>query len=732
MLVTHSERPRELKWYHAGPMLYGDWGTSRFYVLGLAFYYSLHASLYYVVGVCALVAAVGWAYTIVCRCYPDGGGVYSAAKHTSRTLAVIGALLLFADYIITASLSALDGMHYFGLPEHWVAICAIAAIVLIGVVNYIGPKKAGVFALVVALATLVLTFILFAFAVPYLPAGLAVIHRPVESGGHQWLMLVNVVLALSGVEAIANMTGIMVPPVTKTAKKAIWPVLLEVVIFNVLFAIAMNALPGLPGVDIGKGATTQTAPYVKDEAISAAKEELATVTRAVNEQDANWQSNPTLKAQVDSAQAKVDNLPGLTKDEDKAKNAVLRYMGEKFVGNWFAVLSGIVFGLLLLSAVNTAVADMISIQYVMSRDTELPRFFTKLNAFGVPWLALIPAICLPVVILCFVTDLEKLADLYAIGVVGAIAINLGSCTANRQMPLKKFERIGMGILAVIMIAIEFTLAYQKPHALVFAGSILVIGLVMRFSTKTYPMLAPKARGTALALTSLLLVVCVIFAGSYHKACASFLAENLPLLRNHTQGLVLLIALAGLILLAAGSSASTALSYLRGRRTVAPAGGPSTTALAAPTAAALTEVSTEIDFTRPHVLVATRGGPRLLNFAANYCHKTGAIMFVLFVRQINVAMAGNVPDTSINDDPEALQALAAAAEICQKHNVPMFPIYAVSSDVAYTILDFAATYAAEAVLMGVSRQGAILRTLRGDVIAKVAETLPEDINLLVHA
>ena len=34
----------------------------------------------------------------------------------------------------------------------------------------------------------------------------------------------------------------MVPPVTKTANKAIWPVLLEVVIFNIILAVAMNAL----------------------------------------------------------------------------------------------------------------------------------------------------------------------------------------------------------------------------------------------------------------------------------------------------------------------------------------------------------------------------------------------------------------------------------------------------------------------------------------------------------
>jgi len=713
-------------------MLYGDWGTSRFYVLGLAFYYALHASFYYVLGVCALVAAVGWAYTIICRCYPDGGGVYSAAKHTSRTLAVIGALLLFADYIVTASLSALDGMHYFGVPDNLVPICAIGAILLVGVINFVGPKKAGTFALIVALATLLLTLVLFFFSIPHLRAGWSAIHRPTESMGHQWLMLVNVVLALSGVEAIANMTGIMVPPVTKTANKAIWPVLLEVVIFNIIFAIAMNALPSLPGVDIGHGRTANSAPYVKDEKIAQAREELAAVTKKVEQVDAKWKENSALAAQVDEAAAKVKALPELTPDEDRAKNAILRFMGEKFIGHWFAILSGGVFGLLLLSAVNTAVADMISIQYVMSRDTELPKFFTKLNIFGVPWYALIPAIVLPILILCFITDLEKLADLYAIGVVGAIAINLGSCTANRTMPLKTYERVGMGILAVVMLAIEGTLAYQKPHALLFAGSVLVGGLLMRFSTKTYPLLAPRGRGIALSGATCVLLLCAGLAAQFHDALAEILAANLPVIHTPTQGLFALLAIGAVLLLSAGSSASTAFRYLRGKMPVETGLVPVGAGAGAPVRLPTAEGAGGLDLNRPHVLIATRGAAKLIEFAANYCHKTGAVAFVLFVRQLNVTMTGAVQAPKIEEDKDALAALKMAADVCAKHGVSMIPIYAVAPDVAYTILDFAATYGVEAVMMGVSRQGAVIRALRGDVISAVADNLPEDISLLVHA
>src|SRR3954469_651039 len=111
-----GERPRNVGWKQAAGLLFGDWGTSRLYVLGLAFLFAGRTSFWLILLMSLLILAVGWAYTQICRIYPDGGGVYTAAKSRSRTLAVIGALLLFADYTVTASLSVLDAFHYFGLP----------------------------------------------------------------------------------------------------------------------------------------------------------------------------------------------------------------------------------------------------------------------------------------------------------------------------------------------------------------------------------------------------------------------------------------------------------------------------------------------------------------------------------------------------------------------------------------------------------------------------------------
>src|SRR5206468_10373537 len=115
LALLASERPRNVGWLQAAGLLFGDWGTSRLYVLGLALFFAGRTSFWLILLMSGLIMAVGWAYTQICRIYPDGGGVYTAAKSRSKTLAVIGALLLFADYTVTASLSSLDAFHYFGL-----------------------------------------------------------------------------------------------------------------------------------------------------------------------------------------------------------------------------------------------------------------------------------------------------------------------------------------------------------------------------------------------------------------------------------------------------------------------------------------------------------------------------------------------------------------------------------------------------------------------------------------
>src|SRR5205807_2254589 len=161
----------------------------------------------------------------------------------------------------------------------------------------------------------------------------------------------------------------------------------------------------------------------------------------------------------------------------------LRYMGQVFVGGAFGHAFGfvisVVFGLLLLSAVNTAIVDLITIQFLMSRDREIPKIFQRLNRWGVPGFAMVFATVIPMLLVLLVKDMAGLADLYAVGVVGAIATNLGATSTDRKLLIKTWERTLMFGTFVVMAAIEMSLLIDKPNARYFAVTVLAVGLILR-------------------------------------------------------------------------------------------------------------------------------------------------------------------------------------------------------------------------------------------------------------
>src|SRR5580765_3839987 len=144
-------RPRNVGWARAAALLYGDWGTSKAYVIGLAFVAAQFSSFPIILAVCALTGLVGFNYIIICRHFPEGGGVYSAAREQSRVLAVLGSLLLLADFIVTAAMSCWSAMNYFGVPHAYLTLATIAFILLIGLINFFGPKHSGSVAISLAI-----------------------------------------------------------------------------------------------------------------------------------------------------------------------------------------------------------------------------------------------------------------------------------------------------------------------------------------------------------------------------------------------------------------------------------------------------------------------------------------------------------------------------------------------------------------------------------------------------
>src|SRR5438105_3251115 len=261
-------RPRNVDWRRAAALLYGDWGTSKAYVLGLAFLAAGFSSLPIILAVCALTGLVGINYAIICKYFPDGGGVYSAARSQSRLLAVVGALLLVADLTVTAALSGWSALSYFSIPilKQHIVISTVVVLLLIGGINYFGPKHSGSLAVILAVPTVVVVLVLIGMSVPHFT--LHHLEPRHESLGTLWVQFVGVILALSGVEAIANLTGVMKldpgstmaePRVGREATKAIWPVAIEVVAGTALLGWAMLSLPSVMDKTLGLSSKSEIA-----------------------------------------------------------------------------------------------------------------------------------------------------------------------------------------------------------------------------------------------------------------------------------------------------------------------------------------------------------------------------------------------------------------------------------------------------------------------------------------
>ncbi|MCC7350981.1 MAG: amino acid permease [Phycisphaerales bacterium] len=698
-----SERPRNVGWLQAAGLLFGDWGTSRLYVLGLAFLFAGRTSFYLILLMSLLIVAVGWAYTQICRIYPDGGGVYTAAKSRSRTLAVIGALLLFADYTVTASLSVLDGFHYFGLPlqkhvqneearnaantgesvkvqdagDHvesdreqkhvrlkalpdgvenspvfhkllrydplthhltfigksmlvferemtaaerdrlrelspdppyqnaiqqlyestqeppgdkllaWDSpgLWAIIAIAVIGLFNLLGPKHMGGFAIFAALGMVFITLLISCSAIfsgkidwSELPHRLGSLD---QSFSHMWVAFVSIVLALSGVEAIANLTGVMKKPVAHTARRAIWVVALEVAIFNIILSVIMLAIFPL--------------------------------------------------------------------DREQHVNDMLAFMSGQYVGAWGEWGVRIVGGLLLLSAGNTAVNGLMSIVYVVARDGELPSVFVKVNRFGAPWVAAILATAVPILVLVVSHDLESLAALYAIGVIGAVAINVSLCAFHPRLR-RMHRKAPMLILGVFLLAIWVTLAFTKLHALAFVLIVMAVGLSARALTKWW--------------------------GAHHGAKPSLLRQ------------------------------------------------------------AIMEQLTGEALARPKMLLGTYGSEALATAALEEAKRNDCTLVVCFIRQVALSYQYD-KRLNIDNDLAALKTFAKFLEFGHEMGVAILPVYDTGPDAAVLMAENAAIYGCQKVLIGTSRQGALYHLIKGHFQRRLESLLPPEIPVqvispLVHA
>ena len=236
---------------------------------------------------------------------------------------------------------------------------------------------------------------------------------------------------------------------------------------------------------------------------------------------------------------------------------------------------------------------------------------------------------------------EGLAALYAIGVVGAITINLGSCAFAKSIPLKNFERLTMKGTFFVLAAVWVTIALSKLYALLFVAIILAFGLALRELTRRHRHAAPFAPKLATVV-------------------------------------------------------------------------PVTPALGTPP-----------EFLGQFILVAARGWTPALQFALEESRVRGAQLLVLYIREVAVNI-----DVGSNwqDDPDARQLFTRLES--EGRGLKVNKLYSVSDAPADTIIDIAATFGVDTVVLGGSRRATLVNLLKGNVVARVAANLPESMHLVV--
>jgi hypothetical protein len=338
--------------------------------------------------------------------------------------------------------------------------------------------------------------------------------------------------------------------------------------------------------------------------------------------------------------------------------------------------------MLLLSAANTAITDLVSIQFMMARDRELPAPLGLLNTWGMPVLPLVLATLVPVAILFVVSDVEQLADLYAIGVVGAVSINLGSCATNFQVELSRFQRIGMGLLAVVMFAIWITIAIEKPHALIFALCVLALGLAARYLFRN------------------------------REYVRHWILEEFSAARIFARQKIVEPATQAVAALTSPS------------RAVAPVAAPASTPVA--------ESAERDKGARGRILLATRGNVPVFRFALERAKSQNAELYIVFIRHLAVPVIGTPATSDYEADAAARKFFDVVARESQQSQVTVHSNYVVAPNVARAILQLAKGLGVNTLILTAPQRGLVWRTVKGNVLRTVKRRLPKEIELVVRS
>src|SRR5437868_6061705 len=151
--------------HQLGPFLcwavvFADIGTSIYYVPGILYGTVGKLAGFFVFLTITVFILLTLKYVEVTYRFPQGGGVVTvAAKAINRWFGALGGMFILVDYFLTAAISCLSGMLYMSLVipglGPWVLFATIIALVILGILNWVGISESAKVSLIGAIIAFV-------------------------------------------------------------------------------------------------------------------------------------------------------------------------------------------------------------------------------------------------------------------------------------------------------------------------------------------------------------------------------------------------------------------------------------------------------------------------------------------------------------------------------------------------------------------------------------------------
>src|SRR6266478_5237504 len=357
-----------------GPLLcwavvFADIGSSIYYVPGILYGRVGALAGFFVLLTMSVFVLLTLEYAEVSARFPEGGGVVTvAAQAMNSWVGALGGMFILVSYFLTAAISCLSAIQYFSvvLPAigPFVLVIAIAVLLLLGLLNWIGISESAKVSLVGALIAFVSDLAIIWTVFTHIPLA----EFPslfTRMFAHASLTPASILvgfagsfLAFSGLESISQLS-----PAMKTPRKKIIGLALLLVVITI-------------GV---------TSP-------------LLTILATLLQQNAA--ADPVLSTQL------------------------LSLLG----GHWGNIVLqtevAISASLILAFASNTAVIGAYHVFLALARMEFFPEFILKRNRLrGTPHWSIALATGIPIAVLLLVRgQIDILGDMYAFGLLGAFTV----------------------------------------------------------------------------------------------------------------------------------------------------------------------------------------------------------------------------------------------------------------------------------------------------------------------